>query len=198
MWPSTRTRTGESLVFFSTTEHSFCATPRAQPSHTLIHSLSPSRKHHSPSLYIEKVDLGDPEGPRTIVSGLVSYVPQESLENRLVVALCNLKARNMRGVKSDGMLLCASNADHTAVEPLDPPEGSNPGDRLGFDTDGARPGEAPAPASPNQVAKKKVWEGVQPDLKTTADRVATWKGAAMVARSGEKVTCASLGDGNIS
>jgi len=150
------------------------------------------------SLYVEKVDLGDPEGPRTIVSGLVAYVPADGLAGRAVVALCNLKARNMRGVKSEGMLLCASNADHTVVEPLDPPAGSAPGDRLGFEADGARPGEAPAPASANQVAKKKVWEGVQPDLKTSPDRVATWKGAAMVGPGGGVVTCASLGGGNIS
>jgi aminoacyl tRNA synthase complex-interacting multifunctional protein 1 len=150
---------------------------------------------------VEKVDLGDPEGPRTIVSGLVAYVPKEALLNRRVVALCNLKARNMRGVKSDGMLLCASNADHSAVEPLDPPAGAVPGDRLGFDLDGARPGpdgDAPPPASANQVAKKKVWEGVQPDLRTTGDRVATWKGAAMVGVDGGVVTCASLGEGSIS
>jgi aminoacyl tRNA synthase complex-interacting multifunctional protein 1 len=104
----------------------------------------------------------------------------------------------MRGVKSDGMLLCASNADHTAVEPLDPPAGSSPGDRLGFDVEGGRPGEAPAPVSPNQVAKKKVWEGVQPDLATSAGRVAQWKGAAMVGPGGGVVTCASLGGGSIS
>ena len=104
----------------------------------------------------------------------------------------------MRGVKSDGMLLCASNADHTAVEPLDPPTGSSPGDRLGFDVEGGRPGEAPAPVSPNQVAKKKVWEGVQPDLATSAGRVAQWKGAALVGPGGGVVTCASLGGGSIS
>jgi tRNA-binding EMAP/Myf-like protein len=150
------------------------------------------------SLYVEQVDLGDPEGPRTIVSGLVSFVPRDALVGRAVVAVCNLKARSMRGIKSDGMLLCASNADHTAVEPLDPPPGSVPGDRLGFETDGARPGEAPAPATPNQVAKKKIWEAVQPDLATTSDRVATWKGAAMVGPGGGLVTCATLGGGSVS
>ena len=32
------------------------------------------------SLYVEEVDVGEPEGPRTICSGLVKYVPQEALE----------------------------------------------------------------------------------------------------------------------
>ena len=147
------------------------------------------------SLYVEQVDLGEATGPRTIVSGLVKFVDKETLEGRSVVALCNLKPRNMRGVKSDGMLLCASNADHTAVEPLDPPAGAAPGDRVllaGVDADAA-----PAPATANQVAKKKIWEGVQPALATTAGRVATWEGVELVTAAGA-VTCATLAGGSIS
>lgn len=36
------------------------------------------------SLYVEEVDVGEPEGPRTICSGLVKYVSQEALEVFLV------------------------------------------------------------------------------------------------------------------
>lgn len=50
---------------------------------------------------------------RTIVSGLVDYVTEEEMRARLVVGLCNLPPRVMRGVTSTGMLLCASNEDHT-------------------------------------------------------------------------------------
>lgn len=39
-----------------------------------------------------------------------------------MVVLCNLKPRNMRGIKSFGMLLCASDEAHENVEPLLPPE----------------------------------------------------------------------------
>jgi tRNA-binding EMAP/Myf-like protein len=46
--------------------------------------------------------------PRTIVSGLVNYVPIEDMQNRMVVVLCNLKPAKMRGVESNGMVLCAS------------------------------------------------------------------------------------------
>jgi tRNA-binding EMAP/Myf-like protein len=49
-----------------------------------------------------------------------------------VVVLCNLKARNMRGIKSHGMLLAASNEGHDVVEPLVPPQGAAPGARLWF------------------------------------------------------------------
>lgn len=81
------------------------------------------------SLYVEKIDIGEPE-PRTIVSGLVKYVPIEEMKDRLVVVLANLKPANMRGVKSAGMVLCASVGEPAVIEPLQPPLGSKPGDRI--------------------------------------------------------------------
>ena len=65
-------------------------------------------------LYIEQVDVGE-DTPRTIVSGLADYCNKEDLINRLVVVILNLKPRKLKGVVSDGMLLCASNTDHTQV-----------------------------------------------------------------------------------
>lgn len=59
------------------------------------------------SLFVEKIDVGEAK-PRTVVSGLVQFVPKEELQDRLVVVLCNLKPQKMRGVESQGMLLCAS------------------------------------------------------------------------------------------
>ncbi|RMZ53286.1 hypothetical protein APUTEX25_005275 [Auxenochlorella protothecoides] len=112
------------------------------------------------SLYVESIDLGEEGGPRTIVSGLVKFVPREELEGRQVVVLANLKPRNMRGIKSAGMLLCASNSEHTEVEPLLPPEGAQVGERVWFG-DASEQAEA---AQPNQVQKKKLWEAVQPFL----------------------------------
>ena len=61
------------------------------------------------SLYVEKVDLGESSGPRTIVSGLVEFCTAEYLLNRDVVVLCNLKPRVFKGINSQGMLLCSSN-----------------------------------------------------------------------------------------
>lgn len=62
--------------------------------------------------------------------------------------LCNLPARKMRGIPSAGMLLCASNADHSVVEPLLPPEEAQPGDRVFF---GEEISSQTEPATPNQV-----------------------------------------------
>ena len=50
----------------------------------------------------------------------------------MVLVLCNLKPRNMRGIKSSGMLLAASDAAHENVEPISPPAGAAVGERVWF------------------------------------------------------------------
>lgn len=65
------------------------------------------------NLYVEKVDCGEEGGPRTIVSGLAKFCTIEELMGRNVVVLANLKPRALVGILSAGMLLCASNEDHT-------------------------------------------------------------------------------------
>lgn len=70
-------------------------------------SLLPPQHPDADSLYLEKIDVGEPE-PRTVVSGLVAYISQEELQDRLVLVLCNLKPQKMRGIESQAMLLCAS------------------------------------------------------------------------------------------
>ncbi|KAG8451622.1 hypothetical protein GDO86_003713 [Hymenochirus boettgeri] len=69
--------------------------------------LSVSHHPDADTLYVESVDVGE-ENPRCVVSGLVKYVPADQLLGRSVVVLCNLKPQKMRGIESQGMLLCAS------------------------------------------------------------------------------------------
>jgi len=104
----------------------------------LIYSFHPSHSIlPSFSLYVEKIDIGEAE-PRTIVSGLVKFVPMEQLKDRLVVVVCNLPSKAMRGVNSQGMVLAASekaaNGDLTKVALLDVPAGCKPGDKILFPT----------------------------------------------------------------
>ncbi|KAK2852340.1 hypothetical protein Q7C36_007541 [Tachysurus vachellii] len=128
-----------------------------------------ARKHpDADALYVEEVDVGE-AALRTVVSGLVKHVPLEQMQNRMAVFLCNLKAAKMRGIVSQAMVMCASTPDK--VEILDPPSGAQPGERVtcqGF------PGEPDKELNP----KKKVWEQVQPDLRTDNRGVANYKGAA--------------------
>eukprot|EP00004_Rigifila_ramosa_P024928 TRINITY_DN732_c0_g1_i2.p1 TRINITY_DN732_c0_g1~~TRINITY_DN732_c0_g1_i2.p1 ORF type:complete len:567 (+),score=140.90 TRINITY_DN732_c0_g1_i2:44-1702(+) len=70
------------------------------------------------SLYVETVDLGE-GSTRTIVSGLANFIPLEQLQGRLALFVCNLKPAKMRGVESQGMIVAASNAEHTIVELLE-------------------------------------------------------------------------------
>ncbi|XP_010524472.1 PREDICTED: tyrosine--tRNA ligase, cytoplasmic-like [Tarenaya hassleriana] len=153
------------------------------------------RHEEADSLYVEEVDVGEAE-PRIICSGLVKYVPLDLLQDAAVVVLANLKPRNMRGVKSFGMLLAASDAAHENVELLVPPEGSSPGDRIWFGIeDDLR--QLPEPAKPNQVQKKKIWELVQPHLKTDVSGIAMLKEHLMRTSAGV-VTSKSLKNANIS
>ncbi|KAF4526353.1 hypothetical protein B566_EDAN014090 [Ephemera danica] len=143
-----------------------------------------SRHPDADALYVEKIDVGDPE-PRTIVSGLVNFVPIEQMQSRMVVVLCNLKPAKMRGVESCGMVLCASVDEPKAVEPLDPPADSKPGDKVSVE--GYEVGAADEVLNP----KKKVWEKLQADLKTSANLQAEWQGNKLLTRLGQ-ITCKTL------
>ncbi len=48
------------------------------------------------------------EEPRHIASGLVPHYSLEEMQNRRCLVLCNLKARNLVGFKSHGMVMCAA------------------------------------------------------------------------------------------
>ncbi|XP_058092730.1 uncharacterized protein LOC131239181 isoform X2 [Magnolia sinica] len=113
-----------------------------------------------------------------------------------VIVLANLKPRNMRGVKSNGMLMAASDASHENVELLLPPEGSIPGERIWFGSEDEKEKQLNA-ATPNQVQKKKIWESIQPHLKTTDSCVAVLGGHPMRTSAGV-VVCRSLKNANIS
>ncbi|XP_052897173.1 aminoacyl tRNA synthase complex-interacting multifunctional protein 1 isoform X1 [Anopheles moucheti] len=130
-----------------------------------------ARHPDADSLYVEKIDCGEPNGPRTVISGLVKYVPIEQMQNRMVVALCNLKPAKMRGILSEAMVMCASSPD--GVEILAPPEGSVPGDLVHVEG---------YPRVPDVVMnpKKKIFETVAPDLKTNGELVACYKEGSFV------------------
>ncbi|KAK7258413.1 hypothetical protein RIF29_23988 [Crotalaria pallida] len=63
-------------------------------------------------VYVEQIDVGE-EQPRTVVSGLVKYIPLDEMQNRKVCVVCNLKPAALKGIKSQAMVLAASNDDHS-------------------------------------------------------------------------------------
>ncbi|KAF7824591.1 aminoacyl tRNA synthase complex-interacting multifunctional protein 1-like [Senna tora] len=122
------------------------------------------------SLYVEEVDVGEPE-PRIICSGLVNYIPIHHLQGKKVIVLSNLKPRNMRGVKSSGMLMAASDAKHENVELLFPPEEAAPGERI-WKGSIAYFSIQSLNLTHIKIQKKKIWELVQPHLKTDSSCIA--------------------------
>ncbi|KAF5315074.1 hypothetical protein D9619_007291 [Psilocybe cf. subviscida] len=126
-------------------------------------------------LYVEfhqQIDIGEETGPRTVVSGLVNYIPIEQMRDKYLVAVCNLKPASMRGVKSFAMVLCATSKDgkEGGIELIQPPPGSKPGDRIFFE--GAE-FENVTPL-PQLNPKKKIFETVQPGFITLDTKEAAW------------------------
>ncbi|KAI8638736.1 hypothetical protein BD408DRAFT_422611 [Parasitella parasitica] len=147
-------------------------------------------------LFIEQVDLntgpaGEISNPRTIVSGLAPFMSMESLLNRHVIVVCNLKPSKFRGVLSQGMLLAASSADQKSVQLLSPSENSIIGERValeGIDWQGE--------ADPVLKPKQKVFEQVAHYLKTDKNGIASYKGITLKT-SGGSIVC-GLADAQIS
>ena len=149
------------------------------------------------SLYVEEVDVGE-EKCRTVISGLVKFIPEDQMQNRKAILMCNLKPSKMRGIMSEAMVMCASTPDKVSkgfssrkralnsfqsqkkldpyylllliqVEILSPPEDSKPGDLVYVEGYERQPDAQLNP-------KKKIFEACAPDLKIDANKIATYKG----------------------
>ena len=87
--------------------------------------LSVEPHPNADKLYVMKVDIGK---PITIVSGLKDYYTAEELSKKTLVILTNLEPAKLRGVKSEGMLLAAEDAERLAL--LTPEKELAPGTQI--------------------------------------------------------------------
>lgn len=62
------------------------------------------------------LDVGD-LGERTVAAGIKEFYKSDELIGRLVVYLANLKARDLKGVISQGMLLAADDGKPVLLKP---------------------------------------------------------------------------------
>merc|ERR1712004_25627 len=149
--------------------------------------MGSAKKHpDADSLYVEEIDVGE-EKPRTVISGLVKFIPEPEMQDRMAVLLCNLKPSKMRGIVSEAMVMCASTPEK--VEILAPPAGAVPGDLVRVPGFEGIPDELIKPTSKKAVS---VFEQVAPGLKTNANCQATFNDVAWEVAGKGPVTSASL------
>ena len=67
-----------------------------------------------------QVSFGSEE--RQILAGIALYYKPEEIVGKNVVAVCNLPYRKMKGLESQGMLLCACTDDKVTLLTTDSPE----------------------------------------------------------------------------
>ncbi len=110
-------------------------------------------------LWCEEIDLGE-GAPRTIASGLRQHYSLEDMQGRRVIVVANLKPRTMVGFNSQGMVLCASNADRSVVEFVEPPADARIGERIRVQ--GFSESTDAAPDTVNPAKKANPWLTVAP------------------------------------
>ena len=64
-------------------------------------------------LLVLKIDIGDEV--RTIVAGIKNYYDREELIDKKVIVITNLEQKELRGIKSEGMILAAVKDDKVVL-----------------------------------------------------------------------------------
>lgn len=77
--------------------------------------LSCEKHPKADRLLVEQIDLGNGD-VRQIVSGIAAHYEPQELVGRRVVVVANLKSTKLRGIESQGMILCAANEDDSQLE----------------------------------------------------------------------------------
>lgn len=74
-----------------------------------------------------RLSLGEKEPLRTVVSGIAKHYTPEEMKDRQVVLVSNLRPAKLRGILSEGMILCASTADDEVLKLVSVQEGMQDG-----------------------------------------------------------------------
>ena len=76
------------------------------------------------------LDVGE-LGERTICAGIKQFYSKDELKGKKIIYFSNLKPRKLKGIESQGMLLAASNEDHSKVVLIAPESDIETGSRIG-------------------------------------------------------------------
>ena len=74
------------------------------------------------------LSLGESEPQRTVCSGIAQFYTPEEMIGKQVVLVKNLKPVKLRGVLSEGMILCSSDKDDKVLKIVSPESGAADGD----------------------------------------------------------------------
>jgi methionyl-tRNA synthetase len=92
----------------------------------VVGKIMECKKHpNADKLLISQVDIGSEV--RQVISGIAKYYKPEELVGKKVIVVRNLKEANLRGEKSYGMILCASDKENDLLEIIEI-NGLEPGD----------------------------------------------------------------------
>ena len=140
------------------------------------------------TLYVEQIDVGEAE-PRTIVSGIREHVPLVQFVGARVLVMCNLKEKPLRGVASNGMIMCAVKLDAAGakvVRLLEVPAGAIPGTRVLWG------GVEDVAADPTPVSNGKLAKLLKL-FRTDANGAVVWGEEGLAgSAAGEAITCREM------
>ncbi|MCL6500435.1 MAG: methionine--tRNA ligase [Candidatus Pacearchaeota archaeon] len=80
-------------------------------------------------LVLLEIDLGD-LGKRTLVAGIKQHYSEKELKGKQCIVFTNLEPKEVRGVKSEGMILAAVNKDKSKVILIAPEKEIEPGSKV--------------------------------------------------------------------
>lgn len=75
--------------------------------------LHSQKVENADKLLVSQIKIGDEV--RTIVSGIAKFYDPSELIGKKVIVVANLKPVKLRGIESNGMILCASNGDKLSI-----------------------------------------------------------------------------------
>jgi methionine--tRNA ligase beta chain len=142
-------------------------------------------------LWCEEIDCGE-ASPRQISSGLVPYYTEEQMLGHRLLVVANLKARNLKGFKSHGMVLCAKSDDGARVQFIEPPAAAPLGEVVRYE---GMPDVVPASGA--QVDKKKMFQEIAEGMKTNERFEGTWDGHVFMTSEGP-CKCVDIAGGQMS
>ena len=90
--------------------------------------LKAEKLEKSDKLLKLRLSLGGGAPERTVLSGIARFYTSEEMVGKQVVLVKNLKPVKIRGILSEGMILCASDANDTVLRLVSPESGAQDGD----------------------------------------------------------------------